>query len=606
MKGRSGRIPHAIVLLFNLSIAHGQSLPNGVASGDVDQTSAVLWARASAAGPVTFAYWREAEDGEEATIERVVVESLDAMIPVKAEIGPLIPVSEYHFRATDSTGAMSEGRFRTPALEGFHGVRFGVSGDWRGELRPYPVVSNVSGRDLDFFVTLGDTIYADYPSPAFPGEQAETPDEFRAKHDEVYSARFDVNSLADLRASTAVFAVIDDHEVTNDFAGGAPPSSDGRFGDTGEFIHDTELFQNGLRAFHEYNPIREETYGDTGEARTAGKVKLYRSRRIGSDAAFFLLDARTFRDEPLEELFALPNRREFKAFLRDSFDSSRTMLGEAQFGDLTRDLLAAHEAGVTWKFILVPEPIQNLGPVLASDRFEGYAHERTRLLQFIEDHEIRNVVFIGADIHGTVVNNITYQKSADGRQIKTDLWEITTGAVAFDAPFGPTTISFTPDSVQRVYNRLGRDGRDRLVRNLGNILLETYGYSPIGLGDSRIDFRVLSGGYVAVNTYGWTEFEIDAATQCLTVTTYGVDWYTQEEMLRDPVAVMRRRPEVLSRFEVSAKSVDRRFLDADIDVLPGCSTFPAPCGAVGILAWGGLVMGFLFTRLVQGGSRMRN
>ena len=41
-----------------------------------------------------------------------------------------------------------------------HGLRFGVAGDWRGELAPYPAISNVAGRNLDFFVEHGDTIYA--------------------------------------------------------------------------------------------------------------------------------------------------------------------------------------------------------------------------------------------------------------------------------------------------------------------------------------------------------------------------------------------------------------------------------------------------------------
>jgi hypothetical protein len=52
------------------------------------------------------------------------------------------------------------------------------------------------------------------------------------------------------------------------------------------------------------------------------------------------------------------------------------MLGNPQLERLEADLLAAQDDGIVWKFVMVPEPIQNLGPVGAADRFEGYAAER--------------------------------------------------------------------------------------------------------------------------------------------------------------------------------------------------------------------------------------
>ncbi len=48
--------------------------------------------------------------------------------------------------------------------------------------------------------------------------------------------------------------------------------------------------------------------------------------------------------------------------------------------------------------MLTPEPIQNLGVLIAEDRFEGYAAERTQILKFINDQHIDNVVFVTADI----------------------------------------------------------------------------------------------------------------------------------------------------------------------------------------------------------------
>lgn len=139
-----------------------------------------------------------------------------------------------------------------------------MSGDSRGELAPYPSIGNVASRRLDFFVNLGDTIYADVPSPAVTNSQVRTLEQFRRKHAEVLGNQRGVPSMADLRASTALFTTIDDHEVVNDFAGGAAVSSDSRFDTTGKLINETQLYRDGLKAFSEFNPLKDVTYQTPG------------------------------------------------------------------------------------------------------------------------------------------------------------------------------------------------------------------------------------------------------------------------------------------------------------------------------------------------------
>jgi phosphodiesterase/alkaline phosphatase D-like protein len=273
---------------------NAQSLPNGVAAGDVDQSSAVLWARSAALGLITFEYFEKGYTAIRTSIDATVT---DATIPAKVEIYDLTPGTRYTYVVTDSAGDSAEGTFQTPFGEGNHGLRFGVSGDWRGELAPYPAISNVASRELNFFAALGDTVYADVASIDLPESQARTIEDFRIKHNEVYREHFGENIWAAARASTSLYVTFDDHEVTNDFAGGAAPSSDSRFDQSATFINETELFRNGVQAFLEYNPIREERYGDMGDPRTAGKTRLYRYRTFGTDAAIFLLDARSFRDK---------------------------------------------------------------------------------------------------------------------------------------------------------------------------------------------------------------------------------------------------------------------------------------------------------------------
>jgi glycerophosphoryl diester phosphodiesterase len=549
------------------------TLPHLAGSGDTTANSTVLWTRSTQTGNLRFEWSTDPQFT--GGVRSNVVAVTDAAVPAKLTVTNLTAATEYFYRVTDAAGSSVTGSFRTPAPIGVrHGLRFGVTGDWRGELRPYPGLANAADRALDFFIKLGDTIYADYPSPAVTNAQARTLAEFRAKHAEALTARHGLNAIADVQLGTSVLATIDDHEVVNDFAGGAAPSSDTRFDQTGTLINETQLYKNGLQAFHEFNPIRTLTYDTPGQSRTHGKPKLYRAQTYGSDAALLLLDARSFRDRELDPAASATDPVQVAAFLSRSFDIDpvtrqplprRTMLGAAQLADLKADLATAQQAGVTWKFIIVPEPIQNLGVTGAADRFEGYAAERTELLKHIADQRIENVVFIAADIHGTLVNNLTYQAAPGQPQIPTSAFEVTTGPLAFDAPLGPTVLSLAEGirlsatatllsqflAGLNLPNRaafdalLTRAQKDAALEGLINSQVQALGYSPLGLADSSVRATLRQGGYVAAFAFGWTEFEIDAATQALTVTTYGIPAYSASETA---AAVTGRRPEIVSQF----------------------------------------------------------
>ncbi|MCY2958905.1 MAG: alkaline phosphatase D family protein [Planctomycetota bacterium] len=545
MKSTLSTFVALVALLCAADVAQAQvaELPQRVAAGDVGTTYAVLWGRSTVAGTVTF----RAADNPSLTnpfIRTVLV--TDTTLPAKAYIRGLQPGTTYYYEVASPLGTTDTGTFRTPrATTAISGLRFGVSGDARGDVMPFGSVANAPGRNLEFFANIGDTIYADVASPALPGvSQAVTLSDYRIKHAEVYSAFAGVNGLGDLRRSCAALVTIDDHEVTNDFAGGAAPSSDPRFDLTGNFINETNLFRNGIRAFTEYNPLLRTAYGQTGDARTAFKRKLYRKQRYGGDASVFMLDARSFRDQELPD--ADPsNPASVLNFLVSSFNPARTMLGRAQVDELKADLLEAQQQGVKWKFVLVPEPMQNLGVVAAADRFEGYAAERTEILAHITTNGIQNVVFVAADIHGTLVNNISFQTAPGGAQIPTGAFEITTGPIAYDAPFGPTVVGLaaqlgliTPTQYQ-TYLSLPTPFKDAFVQQLVDTQLSQLGYDPLGLQGSPVNATLISGGYVATHVYGWSEFEIAPTTGLLTVTTYGVDPAT-------PTAT----PAIVSQFNV--------------------------------------------------------
>ena len=554
------------------------TLVNGVASGDTTQTSTVLWTRSTTPGRVLFEYATDA--GFKSIIGKARRQVGDPAIPVKVQIKGLQPATQYYYRATDPTGQVTIGRFRTPAPQKFYqGLRFGVSGDWQGELSPYASISNADERNLDFFMQVGDTLEADSESPALPGvTQAKTLEQFRIKHAEIYSDRFGRNFWADLRASTSTYATWDDHEVTNDFAGGATPArspqKQGIFGTATEgFVNDAPVFDAALRAFQDYKPLRDEFYGDTADPRTSNEQKLYRFNRFGRDAASFVLDVRSFRDAPLPFLPETAAPEAVNQYLQNAFQPERTMLGAAQLQQFKTDLLAAQKAGTTWKFVMSSVPIQNFGIPTLGERWEGFAAERADLLRFIQQNNIENVVFVTGDFHGNVVNNVTYQEGFGQPQIPTGVVDVMVGAVGiqltvpflpapfnqtFAAPFGTATVAFTPLSLlaaqgksQAQYLGLSdRAAKDQFVREVLDTRITALGNDPIGLEGSGINAQLLQGQYIAAHTYGWTEFEINPRTQKLLVTTYGVNPYTQTDLQANPDAIAGQQPFIVSQFTI--------------------------------------------------------
>lgn len=255
------------------------------------------------------------------------------------------------------------------------------------------------------------------------------------------------------------------------------------------------------------------------------------------------------------------------------------MLGRAQVECLKNDLLDSQRDGITWKFVIIPEPIQNFGIINAEDRFEGYATERTELLKFIQENNIENIVFVAGDFHGTIVNNLAYQELLTGgtdgpvvvESTPTGAFEVVTGPVAFfDALLGPSTVNLAASAgVLSPFLKAFYDGlpvapdtdsaindKDDFLKSLINTQLEVLDYDPIGLNENSteaeglIDSELLQGDYLACHTFGWAEFEISAETQDLLVTVYGVDAYSETDLLADPDSVINLEPRVVSQFMV--------------------------------------------------------
>lgn len=305
---------------------------------------------------------------------------------VLIDIVGLNPLTTYHYRFTrldDPATVSRTGRFRTaPADDGGADLRFVFSGDTNFAYAPFGVIATLAQENADAFIWFGDTIYADVPAAGLG--VARTLAEYRAKYLQIRSDP----SIRDALATTPLITGGDDHEVTNDYAGGDPALAEQQ---------KLEAYQ----AFFEYMPVRSQAID--GE-----RFRTYRRLRYGANVEFFVLDARQYRDPSAAEtcdenpdplgfvLGSLSRDADCAASLREP----RTMLGREQLDWLLNGLL---ESTAATKFIVNNVPMSFIG-ILPYDRWDGYDAERREILEFIHGNAVQGVVILTTDIHANALN----------------------------------------------------------------------------------------------------------------------------------------------------------------------------------------------------------
>jgi alkaline phosphatase D len=229
-------------------------------SGDVTSDSAMIWLRAEPGSEVSLQYGK-APALESAQMTQPYPVGADADFTAKIGLENLEPATRYYYRAsvTGKTPGAVASFVTAPAPDAEAKVSFCFSGDSRDSYLPFSVMDAVRAQRPDFFLHLGDTIYADRNSSAH--QLAEFWAKYRVN-------REDLASQYCFR-DTSVYAVWDDHEVADNYLPTHP------------------LASIGQKAFLDYWPIRPFV---------AEPQRIYRSFRWGKAAELFLLDTRQYRD----------------------------------------------------------------------------------------------------------------------------------------------------------------------------------------------------------------------------------------------------------------------------------------------------------------------
>ena len=215
------------------------------------------------------------------------------------------------------------------------------SGDMEERYRPFQLFEVMAKETPDYFVHLGDTIYADIPKRDF----SPTLKHYRRKH---FANRSDGPWQA-FASNVVIYATWDDHEIENDANGNHPAQTQAE------------------QAFREYWPCQ-----------TVAARGLYRQVSFGRDVDLFMLDTRAFRSKQ-----------------SDVDGESKTMLGAQQkrwFVDAFRKSRA--------KFRLIGSSVPLHGS--SKDAWGNYATERDEMLAMFREasraHNARTIV-MSADYH---------------------------------------------------------------------------------------------------------------------------------------------------------------------------------------------------------------
>ena len=387
----------------------------GVASGDMTQDSAVLWTRTSGAADV-IAQISLTPGFDQTTTFPSVRSIAERDYTVKVLATDLLPGMKYYYRFRSGSDLSSVGSFRTaysphePAV-----VRLAFTGDADWRWRPFPILSAVAQENVDYFVFLGDLIYAfmDADGKTLADDLASYRFKYRQNREPPDGFSGDTLPMRDLYAAFGQYSVFDNHETGYSPDPKAPRYNEGGAPFGGGFVNATPGYRARMQAYKEWQPVREEVHTGTNDALTEGTDRFYRAYRWGANAELILLDDRSYRSARLK------SSQDVQAASCD-----RTMLGHRQLKWLEDALLATKRQQVVWKLVVISSPIQELGneskigfEMEGTNSWAGiYRCERNKILKFIDDHAIDNVVFLTTDNHFTAINNLYYELIPDDRR----------------------------------------------------------------------------------------------------------------------------------------------------------------------------------------------
>ena len=317
----------------------------GPISGDVRPNQVTLWMYAPPKSKCRFSYHAEGAsktDIKTGDLKAISSQAAKGMGQIfKSTVVGLLPNTDYHYRiAIDGkSGPDWKGSFKTAPVEG-KSTAFRMAITSCMKIgRPQGSWNLLLEQQPDFHLTVGDTHYADTTDPTV-----------QLKHHVTYRR---VKEFANVLRQVPTYAIWDDHDY-------GPNNSDGT----------AKGKEFSLAGWKQAWPNPASGTSDIPGA-------FFKFSR--GDVDFFVVDGRYYRD---------PNE------LPD--DDKKRKLGDAQFEWLLNGLKNSKA-----KFKIIAS-----GSVLHHSKVDGwriFTFSRHRLFDAIKKHKISGVMYIGGDMHQSLV-----------------------------------------------------------------------------------------------------------------------------------------------------------------------------------------------------------
>lgn len=416
---------------------------HGVASGDPDQTSVVIWTRISSVDKETSCDWFLASDAGFKNIvsQGQFLTSDKRDFTVKVLVDNLAPGNAYFYRFEVNGTSSMFGQTQTLPTGHVKELTLAIatcSNYPFGYFNAYESIAN--DLEIDLVIHLGDYIY-EYGVDGYGGETGKrigrnhhpsheilTLEDYRQRHAQYKS---DQGSLA-MHARHPMIVIWDDHESANN------PWTDGAQNHQAEEGDWTERRKASLQAYYEWLPIRDP-------ANDKDRGNYWRHYKFGDLASIITLESRhTGRSKQIEyseHLDELSDKDNAQNFLKNVVGAkNRNMLSEEMKAFLIAELKESVDSQRRWRIIgsqsimakstspELNEPIfdvlrKNLKGRIAStlesrtrlgelnlpddlDAWDGYPQAREQFYQISKTANAQDLLVLSGDSHSFWANSL--------------------------------------------------------------------------------------------------------------------------------------------------------------------------------------------------------
>ena len=473
-------------------------ITHGIASGDVTDQSAIIWSRVNDQ-PAKMNVEYDTNANFSNPLSKTAQANSTTDFTAHAKLDRLKPDSQYYYRVwftgsdidnntnsetssdlsaiPDIADQVEIGTFRTAPSANMTSNSSAISFIWGADLGGqnycrnadeggYSIFKSMLSLNADFFIANGDMIYADGACPAqgpifnnstnnqtitwtnIPGDFKSLADpsvewnnvtEVRSLFLEHWKYNRNDTYFKEFLRNVSMYSQWDDHEIINDFGSKWPYWN--------LFSIDREGYPNlvkeGTNAFLYYSPLDSNSNKNNNYTVNDSNKRIYRSFNWGKDLDLFIIDARSYRSQN---------------HIADAPDSNKTLLGDEQLQWLRQEL---SNSNATWKVISSDVPISiptgSNASILGRDGwangnetsnysyYTGFERELTDLFNLIDEHNIKNVVFITTDVHFPAFIRYNFDLNNDGNM--TEIYELVSGplsAFRLGVPFPILDDTFDP------------------------------------------------------------------------------------------------------------------------------------------------------------------